>query len=244
MGLNPQLKLLIELQQMDSQIIERSYLIKQIPLKIESAMSPLKQAKAGLEEKKKAYEAAVKRKRELDTELEDFGQKITKLKAQSSGVKTNKEYHALLKEIETAEAARFSHEDSILAAMEQIESSEKEIKAEERKVKEEDARVEAFRQELEKQKEGASLELKGLKEKRTVFASQIARDVYELYMSLLSDLGGVAVAPAKGEVCGGCHMNIMPQLFVQIKKNEEIHQCPQCRRILFYKEEPVEEPAK
>ncbi|MDA8156794.1 MAG: C4-type zinc ribbon domain-containing protein [Actinomycetota bacterium] len=242
--MNPQLKLLVELQQMDSQIIERAYLVKQIPFKIESAMSPLKQAKVSLEEKKRAYEAAVKRKRELDSELEDMGQKITKLKAQTSGVKTNKEYHALLKEIEAAEASRFAHEDSILSAMEQIESSEKEIKTEEKKVKEEEARVEVFRQDLEKQKEAASLELKELKGKRAAFASQIAQDAYELYMSLLKDLGGVAVAQAKGEVCGGCHMNIMPQLYVHIKQNSEIHQCPQCRRILFYKEEPVEEPAK
>jgi predicted nucleic acid-binding Zn-ribbon protein len=34
-------------------------------------------------------------------------------------------------------------------------------------------------------------------------------------------------------------MNIPPQLFVEIKKNEKIIQCPQCNRILYWKAEKV-----
>jgi predicted nucleic acid-binding Zn-ribbon protein len=52
-------------------------------------------------------------------------------------------------------------------------------------------------------------------------------------MTLLKNKAGLAVVPVRNEVCGGCNMNIMPQLFVEIKKNEELHRCPQCGRFLF-----------
>jgi len=57
-------------------------------------------------------------------------------------------------------------------------------------------------------------------------------------MTLLRDSGdGVAVTTARNELCSGCDMNIPPQLYVEIRKNEEILQCPQCRRILYASEE-------
>jgi predicted nucleic acid-binding Zn-ribbon protein len=54
-------------------------------------------------------------------------------------------------------------------------------------------------------------------------------------MGLIESSGGIAVTEVKGEVCQGCNMNIPPQLYVEIKSNEEIIQCPQCHRILYYK---------
>jgi predicted nucleic acid-binding Zn-ribbon protein len=57
-------------------------------------------------------------------------------------------------------------------------------------------------------------------------------------MGLIESSGGIAVTEVKEEVCQGCNMNIPPQLYVEIKSNEEIIQCPQCRRILYYKGTP------
>lgn len=80
--------------------------------------------------------------------------------------------------------------------------------------------------------------LTGLKkacEKRPIGTETLDKETYNLYMSLIESGKGVAVAEAKKEVCQGCNMNIPPQLFVEIKSNEEILQCPQCHRILYFK---------
>ena len=77
-----------------------------------------------------------------------------------------------------------------------------------------------------------------LKEERVGIVVGIDPDVYNTYMTLLRDSGdGVAVTTARNELCSGCDMNIPPQLYVEIRKNEEILQCPQCRRILYASEE-------
>ncbi|MDA8168537.1 MAG: C4-type zinc ribbon domain-containing protein [Nitrospiraceae bacterium] len=242
--MNAQLKLLIELQEMDTLIIEKNSLVKQIPRQILTREKPLKEAQAALEAKRREHDALLKQKKTKDLELEEMDQKIKKLKGRTSEIKTNKEYQAHLKEIEAAEKERFSYEDGILAIMEQIEASEKALRTEGASVKEEDAKLDAMRRELDIRKAGAEKELEGLKAKRTEFVKSIEPDVYALYMHQLKKHNGLAVAEARGEVCKGCNMNIMPQLFVEIRKNEQINQCPQCDRILFYKEEAVEEPVE
>jgi len=44
------------------------------------------------------------------------------------------------------------------------------------------------------------------------------------------------VVEARGESCSGCFMSIPPQIFVNVKKNTEIITCPNCHRILYFKE--------
>ncbi len=47
---------------------------------------------------------------------------------------------------------------------------------------------------------------------------------------------GIAIAEARAESCSGCYMSIPPQVYVNVKKNESIITCPNCNRILYYKE--------
>ena len=54
----------------------------------------------------------------------------------------------------------------------------------------------------------------------------------------MAKLRGVAVAEAREGRCQECHLMLRPQMSVELKRNEEIVQCPACNRILFY-EAPV-----
>jgi predicted nucleic acid-binding Zn-ribbon protein len=47
-------------------------------------------------------------------------------------------------------------------------------------------------------------------------------------------LRGVAVAEARDGMCQLCRVKLRPQMFVDLKRNEGIIQCPSCSRILFY----------
>ena len=35
-------------------------------------------------------------------------------------------------------------------------------------------------------------------------------------------------------MCQLCHVKLRPQMFVELKRNDEIVQCPSCSRILYY----------
>ena len=239
--LNTQLKLLIELQEMDLEIIGKSALVAHIPEKIHEEEKTFLQTRAALEAAQKERQSLLKQKRDMDAELEQMNQRVQKLRARTSEIKTNKEYQAHLKEVESAEKEVFKYEDGILSVMERMEASEKAVKAEAAGAKAEEGRLAEIRKGLEAERSRAEEELAGLKARRADFTRRIEGGVYELYMHVLQKHQGLAVVEARDEICGGCNMRIMPQLYVQIRETDEIYQCPQCDRILYRSEETVEE---
>jgi uncharacterized protein len=230
-----QLKQLIELQQIDSQILDKKRLIEDIPSKLSTGELPLAESKAALNTLKERIDSFEKKKRDKERETDDINEKIKKLKIRTSEIKTNKEYQAHLKEIESAEKERYSIEDEILVLMEEIDTFLKELKKEEAKFKNEQDKIEALKKELGNEMSEAEKELLPLKETRAKIVDSLDKEIYNEYMQLLEISNALAVVEAKDEVCTGCNMNIPPQLFVEIKKNEQILNCPQCRRVLFYK---------
>ena len=232
------LKLLVDLQQRDSLILEKRRFIDKVPLRIFEVDEPLKKAKLELENIKKKQEAASRKKREKESELSETQEKIRKMKARISDLKTNKEYQAYQKEIEGCEKGISAIEDVILQLMEEIDAVSKEQKEKEAAVNAEIQKIDAFKAELDAEAAKNERELALLKQERAGMVSRIAPDVYKTYMTILLDSGdGVAVTTARNELCSGCDMNIPPQLYVEIRKNQEMLQCPQCRRILYVSEE-------
>jgi predicted nucleic acid-binding Zn-ribbon protein len=232
------LKLLVDLQRKDTLILEKRRFIDKVPMRIFEVDEPLKKAKLELENMKKKSELAAKKRREKEAELAEAQEKIRKMKARVSDLKTNKEYQAYQKEIEASEKEIFDIEDDILQLMEEVEVVANEKQEKEAVVNAEAEKINAFRDKLAAEAGEHRKELDVLKEERAGIVSGIDPEIYNTYMTLLCDSGdGVAVTTASNELCSGCNMNIPPQLYVEIRKNEEIIQCPQCRRILYASEE-------
>jgi predicted nucleic acid-binding Zn-ribbon protein len=229
--------LLVQLQDADSRILEKRAFMDRVPLRIHEVDEPIKQASAELEKMKLKGEALLKKKRDKEKALEEIQDKIQKMKARASDLKTNKEYQAHLKEIESSEKEISRIEEEILVVMEEIDVSRKEQKEKEGKLNAEVGKMEALKRELDLEVEKHEKDLSGLKDERAGIVARLDPEVYNLYMTILRTGSGLAVTKTKNEICLGCNMNIPPQLFVEIRKSEEIIQCPQCRRILYFEEE-------
>lgn len=229
-----QIRLLIELQKTDSSIIRQKMTIDTIPQKALSAEQPMRDAQASYDRQKQKYDAAEKKKKEKERLLEDINDRIRKLKARSAEIKTNKEYQAHQKEIESAEKERIAIEDDILVLMESVDAAFTGFKAEEEKIKAEKEKFETFKKRLDEDVRMAEKEIAGQMNKRSAAVKEIDKELYNLYFKILTTKGEPAVVEARDEICQGCHMNIPPQLFVELKKCEKIIQCPQCNRILYW----------
>lgn len=211
-------------------------MIDDFPRKVSEAELPLQECQNRLRKLREQYEILEKKKREKERALEDSGEKIRKLKARTGEIKTNKEYQALLKEIEAAERERSTMEDDILVVMEDSDAVGRQLKGEEQNYKKSSEAVDVLKRKLHAEKAALEKDLLDLKGTRAKVAGDIDSDMYNQYIMLIEIYHGHAVSEVKDEICQGCNMNIPPQLFVEIKKNEEIYQCPQCRRILFFRE--------
>jgi len=63
----------------------------------------------------------------------------------------------------------------------------------------------------------------------------VTRDLISRYELIFSRRGGTAVVEVNAGICQGCFMNIPPQLWNEIIRNEKLHLCPSCQRIVFVK---------
>lgn len=235
--LNEQLRLLIELQKLDRRIISHGKTIKAIPQKISSMDAPIQEAEKGVTQAKSRYESLEKNKREKELSVEAIKDKIQKAKARTSDIKDNKAYQAHLKEIENLEKSITDMDDDILALMEQMEPLASELKAADAALAAQKQRAQELRKKLDAEAAEAQKELDSIQAERGQYTDPVDEKNYTLYMDLLTSLGGQAVVDVDDEICGGCFMNIMPQLYVEVQKGQKIIQCPQCRRILYYKHE-------
>jgi uncharacterized protein len=241
--MDEQLNLLIQLQELDSAM--RALLEKK--KKVPDALAALDRRRAlctaDLEKVKENIQAAQKNKRDRDKDLDVGAQKVEKLKSRTSEIKTNKEYQALLKEIETAEQENKAIEDDILQLMEKIDSAASAIAGAEQRARQEEAGIQAEHKEIETANAQLEEELKSVEQAKQLLLERTQPAVLKQYQALLDTKAGIALAEARGETCSGCYMSIPPQVFVNVKKNESIVPCPQCGRILYFKEVIVQKRA-
>lgn len=235
-----QLVMLVELQEIDRTIRVLTERKNAFPQTLAALERRRTENQEGLDRSKEALQAAQKNKRDRDKDLEAGVQKVEKLKSRTPDIKTNKEYQALLKEIETAEQENRAIEDDILALMEKIDAAASSITAAESTAREEDAAITAEQKEQEAVIARVEEEFKVAEEHRRNAAARCDPSVLSEYQKLLATKGGMALAEARGESCSGCYMSIPPQVFVNVKKNESIITCPHCGRILYYKETIVQ----
>ena len=239
--MNDQLKLMIELQGLDTAIESIADNIALLPGKLAQFETPLKEAHTLYESIKKKAETLNKKKHDKDLELDEVQDKIDKLKTRSSDIKTNKEYEAHRKEIEVFENNILKIEDELLVLMEAIEAFEDEMQKEKEivnKAEEEFKKQEAL---VEEEKKKLNSEIEMCKAKRDEFATRIDKDLYDQYMQKFKRLGGLAVVQVENEVCLGCNTNIPPQLYNDIKETSKTYTCYYCKRFLYYQEPPAAE---
>jgi predicted nucleic acid-binding Zn-ribbon protein len=235
-GMDEQLNLLIGLQEIDTVIRSLIARKNQLPDMLAALDRRRAESRENLDTVTESLQAAQKNKRDRDQDLESGIQKVEKLKARTAEIKNNKEYQALLKEIETAEQENKAVEDEILVLMEKIDAAAAAIVTAEKHSLEEEAKIAAEQKEHESAIAKVGEELKVAEQERQEMISRIDPSVAARYQRLLRSTSGNAVVEVRGESCSGCFMSIPPQVFVNVKKNENITSCPQCGRILYYKE--------
>jgi predicted nucleic acid-binding Zn-ribbon protein len=231
--MNAVLKRLIRLQTVDLDIQQLKTKIDLFPGISKALDDKLREANAlvtSAHEKSKNNQATRKK---LEGEVSGLESKISKYREQMLSVKTNEEYKALQKEIEHTQAAIRKVEDSILALMMEAESSQQEIRTAEARLKEDQLRVNQERRELEGEHQKDVTAMQSCVTERKELESQISGDLLPRYERVRKFRGGIGLSAARDYVCEVCKVRIRPQVFQEIRKNDQIIACDACQRILY-----------
>jgi len=240
--LNAQLSHLVQLQHVDLKIHQLDVQRQKIPKRISEARLPLDQAQTRLEELKALIEKVTAERRSGEQDLEDHESHVKKLRTRLMELKTNKEYQAHLFEIDLANKKKDSMEERILLAMERGEEKQKELEEVQKLV---DEITQSFTQEktqLEAQIIELDQELEVLNAKKQDVLPLLDKPVHTRYTTLKATLKVMVVAPVREGTCGGCQLQVPPQLIAEVKRADQLLTCPYCFRILYAEDSPVAVP--
>jgi uncharacterized protein len=237
----PDLERLIRLQQLDllaetarRRIADHPNLVQALDSRLASATEALEAARAGVAENQAA-------RRTVEKDLAMIQSRLSKYKEQLMGVKTNKEYTAMLKEIEAAQVEVRHLEDRILERMLDADDLAARQKGAEAALAADKAAIAAERKQLEDDTARLQRELAEATDTRAQVVAEVSPSILAIYDTVRARRG-TAVAELKGGYCSACHVRLRPQVANELRRNEIIFQCESCQRIVYFPAQPTPSP--
>ncbi|MFC1866639.1 zinc ribbon domain-containing protein [Thermodesulfobacteriota bacterium] len=228
---------LILLQDCDDRINGVNAKKKEEPLKIQELENELKEIEMRFQEEYDTLESLKKDRRAIEQEVQDLENKAEKSQIKLNSIKSNKEYTAVLKEIEDLDRQKSVIEDKLLQLMEQIEELEKkclENREEQARLKK---KFDLDKAEIEKEIEKLNKTSDLLEKQRLKFCKEADQDLLRQYDFIKGRKGGQGIGPVVGGVCQACHLGIPPQQFNDLLKCNSLLTCPNCNRLIYWGED-------
>ncbi|MDP3089455.1 MAG: C4-type zinc ribbon domain-containing protein [Nitrospira sp.] len=234
---------LLALQKLDLRILEITEQRRKIPERLNIAEAPLREDTQLLTDAKTGVDALVKERRTHEKDLEMHEAQTEKMKSHAASLKTNKEYQAHLFEIELANKKRGEFEEKILVSMDKIDQLQGTIKELQGKVNAAQAVFSKEKQALDAADKELATELAQLEAEQRAAAKQIDPNLLARYTHIKLSRKDGAIAAVREGMCAGCRLQIPPQLIAQVRRSDDLHVCPYCRRMLYWEGEIPTESA-
>jgi len=235
---------LIQLQQLDMEIRELTLFLDSIPPQVEEIDKKISESALLAAAAKEKMTGSQKKRRELESEVKDFKSQIGKYKRQLNEVKTNKEYTALLKEIEESEKRVDRLEETFIAEMLLEDDIQKEIKTAGQKHAENQTIMTKEKNALFQKKRESEEKARVLGQIREELLPTIPAEQVNLYLKIFRKKGGTALTPVKDDFCALCHMRIRPQVLNELLSTRKLILCENCGRILYWREQKADAEAE
>jgi uncharacterized protein len=232
--LRAQMEKLVSLQSVDLKIQEMEKVRDDIPQRIAALEEELKREEENLAARRSELERLQKERRQKEKELEEEVERVKKTEARAFEIKTNKEYQAVMKEIEGAKKMNRQREEEILATLERLEETQTQVKNGEKELEGKRKDFEVRMSELQAKEASFVAEMAVEIRKRQEQEKGISPRLLSRYRMLLEKRQGLAIARVVNGVCQACNMNLRPQLYIDLQKQDTLIACPNCSRMLFW----------
>lgn len=235
--LQKDLSLLLDLQEIDDQLgeLERSKIY--LPEMIQNLETEIGNLENEILENDKILENGKKEQRLIELEIESDKTELDKYQKQMRTIKTNKEYDALISEIDAKKQGIADKEErtlTIMAMLDEAQEKAAELKA---KLKEVKSHNTGQLETLKDQESTLQAKIDDKLEKRQGLVKDINKQIVGVYERIRKGKGGVVVVPVRKRACSGCFKQIPPQRIQEIRRGDRIFSCDSCGRILTWSDE-------
>lgn len=228
-----QIELLISLQETEAAAAKIQVILDALPAKIARLEAGLKEFEDAIAREKETLSELKKAYRSWDAEIQTNQARIKKREEQLRAVKTNKDYQAILKEIEEIKKTSSRIEDETLACLDKIDAAENAVKEKQAAYLAEEAEMTQQKAVFAAEADSDRRALNELLAQRDALCGKINDNIMRLYENIKANARGIAIVQVKNCICTGCHMNIPPQMYNELHRENELRTCPHCHRMLY-----------
>ncbi len=223
-------------QEVLSRIAELDELLAFVPDDIVTLENEWKSIQKKIEElkaKRAEQESKIKEQERLLIEAQT---KALKFEKDLHEVTNTKEYHAVLKEIDTAK--------KLVSGLEEDLKQRRTDLAENKRMSDECVELEKeskakFKSEMgthEEQQSENRKERETLQSQKNALANKIPAKLMKQFERIASRRNGVGLAMCVAAVCQACNVRVRQNVVDQLRKHDRIISCESCKRMLFFAE--------
>ncbi|MDL2266638.1 C4-type zinc ribbon domain-containing protein [Desulfovibrio sp. OttesenSCG-928-G15] len=238
-----QIEQLISLQKVDDEIHEISTELENAPKDLEDLRTRFASVSQQLALQQDKMAHLKDQEKRIGLEIEDDSAKLKKSKGKLMAAGNSKEYHAMMREMDSMERVNRNREEEKTALAEELErqtSMLEEIEADHLKLQNDLAACEAS---LQERMSVAQATMDTLMVRRQGTAKEVPPPVFTRYEFIRERLQHPVIVPVTDGVCSGCNIAIPPQNYIELQKAAQILSCPNCQRLMFWSKHftPAEE---
>lgn len=231
--MNEQLKVLLDLQKIDSELYFLQTMREKKPSELEHDKQRQQQAQAVVQR----IDDTIKETRmEIDRKELDINQneaEIEKAQIALNTARSNDEYQVFKSQIEKFQGTNGSIEEYVLEQMSAIDglNADRELASTEvdrvtRDLNQKEKEIQSFLQEVDQR-------VGDLGGNRSELVASADKDALEVYEKVLTRYSESALALVENSVCQGCHMSLTKQMLNELMVGRDLVQCRNCVRILY-----------
>ena len=237
--MGPVLNGLIQLQSVENRLRAGKAKLTRCRRNVVIQENQIRSLQNALEAKKEEVQLTKVQSDRLELELKSRDETIARLRASLNSAKTNKEYSAVLTQLNTTKADNSKIETQILELLKDIEADEAECKDIQKQIDEQKQQLEHNRTEAGTLADKYEAEIDEIQAEWNQVAQTIPEKPLEVFKRVTETYDGQAVTvidqqdDKKGTYsCGGCFMGITAESVNLLMTKDNIIRCPNCTRIL------------
>jgi len=236
-SMNGDLELLLKLQSVDYDLGELERSKEYIPDMMDNLKKEIADTRNKLGTIKQELETSRLESKEVDLSLQQKQGKLKGLLERMMAIKTNKEYDALVSEIDKIKEDISLLETRSLELIEIIEGYEKDLEGLEEKSSTIEETNQTQMDSLQQQIDSVGSKIESKEHEREQLVRDISKRAISAYERIRRGKGGAAVVAVKKRACGACFKALPPQRIQEIKLGETIITCDSCGRMLVWTED-------
>jgi predicted nucleic acid-binding Zn-ribbon protein len=225
---------LLAIQNLARQIRLATEEIDNAPARVEEIEGRFRERNIEYVALKDRYDEIEGDRRARDGELAELEESRKKFMADLMQVKNQREYAAMLKEIDVVKARIAEHEDAILKEMEEAEVLQPQLQEHAEHIEKERAAVKTEHDEVDAAVAAAKQRLEDARAERARIESELPEALRASLHRIEANRNGLFMARVEDGSCQACYVRVRPQVFHEIKQAAKVHFCSQCKRILYF----------